>query len=135
VKLALNGVQSLVDVTTPTDPNVLARSWVPANSPYLAKITADEGHNGMYATTYNGQQVYWIGSTSRDQYAGIFFGLAVAYDFVADSTLRAQMATLVTRLLDNLISSPRDLRSRRSTATRTASCVNALRSNRTHTST
>jgi hypothetical protein len=103
VKLALNGVQSLVDVTTPTDPDVLARSWVPANSPYLAQITADEGHNGMYATTYNGEQVYWIGSTSRDQYAGIFFGLAVAYDLVPDATLRAQAAAVVTRLLDNLI--------------------------------
>jgi hypothetical protein len=96
-------VQSLVDVTTPTDPDVLARSWVPANSPYLAQITADEGHNGMYATTYNGEQVYWIGSTSRDQYAGIFFGLAVAYDLVPDATLRAQAAAVVTRLLDNLI--------------------------------
>jgi hypothetical protein len=57
----------------------------------------------MYATTYNGQQVYWIGSTSRDQYVGTFFGLAVAYDLVPDATLGAQAAALVTRLLDNLI--------------------------------
>lgn len=103
VKLALNGVQSLVDVTSQTDADVLARSWLPQSSPYLGKITADEGHNGMYATTYNGQQVYWIGSTSRDQYVGTFFGLAVAYDLVPDATLRAQAAALVTRLLDNLI--------------------------------
>ncbi|HEY2378260.1 MAG TPA: hypothetical protein VGH98_19945 [Gemmatimonadaceae bacterium] len=103
VRRALNGVQSLVDVTTQTDRNVLARSWVPASSPYLAKITADEGHNGMYATTYNGQRVYWIGNTSRDQYAGVFFGLAVVYDFVPDANLRAQASALVTRLLTNLI--------------------------------
>jgi hypothetical protein len=103
VRGALNGVQSLVDVTALTDPDVLARSWVPQSSPYLGKITADEGHNGMYATTYNGQQVYWIGNTSRDQYSGIFFGLAVAYDLVPDATLRAQAAALVTRLLDYLI--------------------------------
>ena len=103
VRSAMNGVQSLVDVTTPVDPDVLARSWVPQSSPYLAKIQADEGHNGLYPSTYNGQPVYWIGATSRDQYAGVFFGLATAYDLVPDATLRAQAAAIVTRLLDNLI--------------------------------
>ena len=103
VRNALNGVQSLVDVTSPLDPDVLARSWVPQNSPYLGKITADEGHNGMYPSTYNGQAVYWIGNTSRDQYAGVFFGLATAYDLVPDAALRMQVSALVTRLLDYLI--------------------------------
>ncbi|HZI42005.1 MAG TPA: hypothetical protein VFD67_09890 [Gemmatimonadaceae bacterium] len=103
VRTAMNGVQSLVDVTALTDPDVLARSWIPQNSQYIDKVRADEGHNGMYATTYNGQDVYWIGATSRDQYSGIFFGLAVAYDFVPDATLQAQAAGLVTRLLDYLL--------------------------------
>jgi len=103
VRNALAGVQSLVDVTTPLDPDVLARSWVPQNSPYLGKITTDEGHNGMYASVYNGQAVYWIGNTSRDQYAGVFFGLAMAYDLVADATVQAQAAALVTRMLDYLL--------------------------------
>jgi hypothetical protein len=76
---------------------------VPQSSPYIGKITTDEGHNGMYASVYNGEPVYWIGNTSRDQYAGIFFGLAVAYDFVPDDAVRAQAAALVTRLLDYLI--------------------------------
>src|SRR5438105_14909569 len=67
VRNALNGVQSLVDVTSPRDPDVLARSWVPRNSPYLQKIRADEGHNGLYPSRYNGQRVFWIGNTSRDQ--------------------------------------------------------------------
>jgi hypothetical protein len=104
VHKALDGVQSLVDVTSPLDPDVLARSWVPQNSPYLGKITTDEGHNGMYASVYNGQPVYWIGATSRDQYAGIFLGLAVAYDFVPDAAVHTQAAALVTRLLDYLVS-------------------------------
>src|SRR5438477_2870680 len=103
VRGAMNGVQSLVDVTALTDPDVLARSWIPQDSPYLDKVRTDEGHNGMYATTYNGQQVYWIGATTRDQYAGVFFGLAVAYDLVPDATLRAQASALVTRLLDYLL--------------------------------
>jgi hypothetical protein len=103
VHRALDGIQSLMDVTTPADPDVLARSWLPQSSPYLGKITADEGHNGMYASVYNGQQVYWIGNTSRDQYAGVFFGLAVAYDFAPDAATRGQVATLVTRMLDYLL--------------------------------
>jgi hypothetical protein len=103
VHKALDGVQSLLDVTSPLDPDVLARSWVPQSSPYIGKITADEGHNGMYPSVYNGQDVYWIGNTSRDQYSGIFFGLAVAYDFVPDATVRAQASALVTRMLDYLI--------------------------------
>src|SRR5206468_1126158 len=48
VKHALDGVQSLVDVTALTDRDVLARSWLPQSSPYLSKVTADEGHNGLY---------------------------------------------------------------------------------------
>jgi hypothetical protein len=103
VRNAFNGVQSLVDVTNLTDPDVLARSWVPQDSPWLDKIRIDEGHNGLYPTTYNGQQVVWIGSTSRDQYAGVFFGLATAYDLVPDATLQKQISDLVTRLLDYLI--------------------------------
>jgi hypothetical protein len=103
VQAALDGVQSLVDVTAPLDPDVLARSWVPQNSPYVDTIRTDEGHNGLYASTYNGQAVYWIGNTSRDQYLGVFFGLATAYDLVPDATLRAQASALVTRMLDYLI--------------------------------
>ncbi len=103
VRKALDGVQSLVDVTSALDPDVLARSWIPQSSPYLGKITTDEGHNGMYASVYNGEPVYWIGNTSRDQYAGIFLGLAVAYDFVPDEAVRTQAAALVTRLLDYLV--------------------------------
>jgi hypothetical protein len=103
VRQTLNGVQSLVDVTSPLDPDVLARSWVPQNSPYLGKITADEGHNGMYPSTYNGLAVYWIGNTSRDQYGGVFFGLATAYDMVPDAAVRVQVRALVTRTLDYLI--------------------------------
>jgi hypothetical protein len=100
VRKALNGVQSLVDVTAPADPNVLARSWVPQTSPYLSDFR-NEGPS--YPSTYKGQAVYWLGSTSRDQYLGVFFGLASAYDLVPRARLRGQISALVTRLLDNLI--------------------------------
>src|SRR5689334_12010433 len=104
IQRGVNGIQSLVDVTSPAVKDLLARSWLPQNSPYLPKIQTDEGHNGMYSSSYGGQPVYWIGSTSRDQYSGAFFGLAVAYDMVSDAAVRSQISALVTRMLDNLLS-------------------------------
>ena len=103
VQRATNGIQSLVDVTSPAAKDLLARSWLPQDSPYLPKIQTDEGHNGLHASTYAGQSVYWIGSTSRDEYSGVFFGLAVAYDMVPDQPLRDQISALVTRMLGNLL--------------------------------
>jgi hypothetical protein len=44
----------------------------------------------------------WVGDTSRDQYSGVFFGLAVAYDMVAVQNVRDQASSFVTRMLDNL---------------------------------
>ena len=100
-RAALNGIQSLVDVTSPAAPDLLARSWLPQDSKYLPKIQTDEGHNGLYPSTYRGQPVYWIGNTTRDQYSGVFFGLSLAFEHVP--ALRNQASSLVTRLLDRLL--------------------------------
>jgi hypothetical protein len=101
VKAGVAGIRSLVDVTRRDAPDLLARSWVPQQSPYLAKIRTDEGHNGLYPTAYRGEAVYWIGNTTRDQYSGAFFGLSVAFEQVP--SVRGQVAALVTRMLDRLI--------------------------------
>ena len=45
----------------------------------------------------------WIGNTSRDQYAGVFFGLGAAYDLIDDPSLRSSVSALATRLLTRLI--------------------------------
>ena len=78
---ALADLNTLVDVTS-TD--VLARCIVPINSDYAAGITSEESANGIHSSGAN----YWIGNTSRDQYLGVFFGLSVAYDFLAAPTRR-----------------------------------------------
>jgi hypothetical protein len=100
VKRALAGIGALLDVTG-TD--LLARCLVPIDSPYAAAIIQEEGRHGIYRTMLNGREVYWIGNTSRDQYSGVFFGLGVAYDFVADTEVRAAASRLVTRMLDFLL--------------------------------
>jgi hypothetical protein len=42
---------------------------------------------------------------SRDQYAGVFFGLFAAYQFVADDGIRQRTRVLMTRMLDYLLDS------------------------------
>ncbi|HZT29868.1 MAG TPA: hypothetical protein VFA33_08300 [Bryobacteraceae bacterium] len=97
LKSAIAGIQSLVDVTG-TD--LLARCLVPANSPYAAGIQSEEAHNGIFTNRAAG--AIWVGNTSRDEYSGVIFGLAVAYDLVDDPGVKSSVRQLVTRLVDFL---------------------------------
>jgi len=97
VKSAIAGLKSLADVT---GTNLLARCLVPINSPYAAGIRNEETANGVY--TNAGAGWLWVGNTSRDEYSGAMFGLAVAYDMVADPAIKASISDLVTRLVDFL---------------------------------
>jgi uncharacterized protein (TIGR03437 family) len=98
VRKAVAGIQSLVDVTR-TD--VLARCLVPISSPFAAGISSEESANGIFTNKSAGY--IWVGNTSRDEYCGVMFGLAVAYDLVDDAAVKASTSALVTRLLDFLI--------------------------------
>ena len=98
VQKAVAGIKSLVDITA-TD--VLARCLVPINSPYAAGIASEEAANTIYTNKSAGY--IWVGNTSRDEYSGVMFGLAAAYDLVDDATVKASAAALVTRLLNFLM--------------------------------
>ncbi len=80
VKNAVAGINSLIQVT---GTNLLARCLVPLNSPYATSIRSQEASNGIYTNSSAGY--FWVGNTSRDQYLGVAFGLAVAYDMVNDA--------------------------------------------------
>ena len=97
VTQAIAGLKSLTDVT---GTNLLARCYVPADSPYAAGIRNEEAGNGVYTNHSAGW--LWVGNTSRDEYAGALFGLAVAYDMVTDAEMRSSISALVTRLIDFL---------------------------------
>lgn len=45
----------------------------------------------------------WMGDVSVDQYAGVFFGYAAAFEAVGDADQRAAIAERVARLVDRLI--------------------------------
>src|SRR5579872_3490689 len=93
---ALAGIQSLVDVT---GNGVLARCSLPENSPYAIAIQNEEAANGIHHT---GNGTFWVGNTSRDEYSGVLFGLGVACDLKDNTAMRASVAALVTRLVQNL---------------------------------
>jgi uncharacterized protein (TIGR03437 family) len=97
VKAAIAGIQSLVDVT---GNNLLARCLVPMSSPYAQYITQAESANGIHTNSSAGY--YWVGNTSRDEYSGVMFGLAVAYDMVGDTSVQSSISSLVTLLVDFL---------------------------------
>jgi uncharacterized protein (TIGR03437 family) len=97
VKAAIAGIQSLVDVT---GNNLLARCLVPMSSPYAQYITQAESANGIHTNSSAGY--YWIGNTSRDEYSGVLFGLAVAYDMVGDTSVQSSISALVTLLVEFL---------------------------------
>jgi uncharacterized protein (TIGR03437 family) len=75
---------------------------VPLNSPYAASIASQESANGIYTNASAGYE--WVGNTSRDQYSGVFFGLAVAWDMVNDPGVHASITSLTGQMLDYLIS-------------------------------
>ena len=99
VLLVFQAIEDLVDVT---GQDLLARAIVPQGDSRAAGILDEEKGSGIWPATLRGQPVYYIGRTSRDQYAGVFFGLSVAYSEVDDDSLRARIASLVTRMIDKL---------------------------------
>ncbi|MEO8657626.1 MAG: hypothetical protein ABI693_04110 [Bryobacteraceae bacterium] len=95
-KRAFAGIQSLVDVT---GNNVLARCLIPDDSPYASAIASEEANNGIY---HSAPGNFWVGNTSRDEYTGVMFGLAAAYEFIDDAALKSSISDVVTRLVQFL---------------------------------
>jgi hypothetical protein len=100
VRKAIAGIRALIDIT---GSNLLARCLFPVDSVYAQAIINEESRHGIYRNYLNGQEYYWIGNTSRDQYSGVFLGFGVAYDLVENAEVRSEISSLITRLLDFLL--------------------------------
>lgn len=100
---ALNGIQGLVDVTTPLVPGLLARFLWPADWAYSSQMATAEGGHGVYDGAPGGRPHKWLANATRDQYLGVFLGLGVAYDLIDDAAMRARISALVTRMLNLLL--------------------------------
>jgi hypothetical protein len=111
-KRALDGIHGLVDVTAPEQPGddpweqpgLLARFLWPDSWWHADQMASEEGGHGVYRGRPGGVPHSWLGNTSRDQYSGVFFGLALAFDLIEDdSDVRSRAASLVTTMLHFLL--------------------------------
>jgi hypothetical protein len=93
-------IQSIKDLTEVTGTGRLARTMFPAGAPYI-----DWSKQGgtWKRTTYNGQDMYYRSHVTRDQYSGVYLGLALAYDLIDDEEVRNSCREIVTRMTDHLI--------------------------------
>ncbi len=99
VRKAVAAIRVLLEVT---GNETLARGAVPSDSPWVEAITVGEAHQGVFEGSYDGVDYRWAGTTSRDQYSGVIFGLGFAWELVPLDGIRAEIHEIVTRLVDYL---------------------------------
>ncbi|MBI3271760.1 MAG: hypothetical protein HYZ53_22405 [Planctomycetes bacterium] len=110
---ALAGITRLLDVAG--GQGYLARAAVPVASPWAADLVGahpvitlpapanprvhppEAGHT-FYKSVLHGVEWYWEGTISRDQYSGVMFGLALAWDLIPQEDVRTAIRHDVTRI-------------------------------------
>ena len=105
VKKSLSGIDKLFKVHQYT--GLLARSITPLDSPLAQKLISENYNVGstIIIGTFDNQQ--WLAmqgenGISRDQYSGVLFGLATAYDLVNDETVKTKCKFLVKKIMGYL---------------------------------
>ncbi|MBM3788284.1 MAG: hypothetical protein FJW30_28440 [Acidobacteria bacterium] len=98
---AARAVEAIDALLTVTGTGLLARCRIPLSSPFAEGIHSEERANGVFTNAANGAT--WIGNTSRDQYLGVTFGMAVAHEHLP--LLRPRISGIVTRMVDFLVAS------------------------------
>ncbi len=99
VKNAIAAIQGLVDVT---GHNQLARCMFAPGWQFAAGVESEESASGN-AINQAPPTWVWVGTTSRDEVVGVYFGLAVAYDLVNDPGVHASIGP-IAHLLGGFIS-------------------------------
>ena len=102
IRRTMVGVRLLLEINGNT--GLLARSVFPVEHPIARKIIA-EGEAYKQKEVDGQKWISYQGSrgVSRDQYAGIFFGLAAVYDLVKDPAIKSAAARGMEKMLDYLI--------------------------------
>ena len=102
VQKALNGIRKTSQIS---GNGLLARCVFPKDGLGVDYFKSQEGRHGIYEEKIDGEDYYWVDNGSRDQYAGVFFGLAVAHELVdqpdVESLTRGLVTSLVIYLLDH----------------------------------
>ncbi|MCP4697897.1 MAG: hypothetical protein GY862_13755 [Gammaproteobacteria bacterium] len=80
----------------------ISRFAGPLRPPYTNKANCDED-DSCHPAEYKEQPIFWYGNTSRDQYTGWFFGMALAYDLVEEESLRETIRQDIEEVVNQLI--------------------------------
>jgi len=97
---AKRALQTIRMLATISGSGKLARTAFPANTAYVDLRSMDGDY---HRTTYEGQDFYYRDNVTRDQYEGVYLGLATAYDLIDDDEVHNLCRDLITRLTDYLI--------------------------------
>ncbi|MHA1568018.1 MAG: hypothetical protein ACTSXZ_00990 [Alphaproteobacteria bacterium] len=80
-------------------PGFIARFAGPDEPPWNNGYT---GHSRYVQGTGEWEGSFWINNTSRDQYTGWFFGMAIAYDLIDDEPTRELIRQDVKEMIDDI---------------------------------
>jgi len=92
-------LETLRVLSTVSGSGKLARTVFPPGSPY---IDWDHPKSDWQRTNFEGHDLYYNDSVTRDQYEGVLIGLVAAYDLIDDPEVHALSRDLITRLVDYL---------------------------------
>src|ERR671912_2147101 len=101
VKRSLRAIDRLSRVS---GDGMLTRYYYPLGDPHVAFFRENRAGTEYHQTRLDGLDYYFVTRTSRDQFAGVFFGLGAAYDLVDEPEVQRLVRDITTRLVDALIS-------------------------------
>ena len=106
VQQLVEAIHRLFEVTSSTTPHpgFLARYTAPINSPDPAiKALYNPTDARHHKVKFKGQDYFWSGNTSRDQYQGVMLGYSLAYDALSSAKhkklIRDDMVALCQELM------------------------------------
>jgi hypothetical protein len=100
-----DALERIRDVSRVAPTGFVARTIFPHDSCFFDRFYKDEEHNVLFRCVYRSRDSYWEGHPTRDQYAGVLFGLGVAYDLVDDESLKSICRETIVWLTNALIAS------------------------------
>ena len=100
---ARRSLAALDKLSRMSDDGLLARYFFPVSDPHVSFFLENRAGTGFRQTKLDGEAYYYGTRTTRDQFAGVFFGLGAAYDLIDDAAVRESCRAIATRLVNYLL--------------------------------
>jgi hypothetical protein len=99
-----DAVERVRDLSSVPESKFLTRTIFPKVAPpFDSEFYNAEKHSQPRTTNYRGVDSWWLKHPTRDQYAGVLFGLAVTHELTDDASLTSICFDTITRLVEGLI--------------------------------